>query len=390
VEKASAAVATMSAANKCPDCGGPTTNTIEDDSTDFCDDCVRRVLEAARTRDLSLLDPVKGSHSTDAEKIDRETGIASLFGKPFAEIFFPDNESVPAFGAMGDTELYAACRTNGSRATKYQMAAFHEAMVRIVREISPCTVRQAYYQATVRGVVDKTEAGYDRVQRALVELRRSGRVSYRAITDNTRWQIKPNTSGSVQDALEQTAQLYRRTVWADVPAYVECWLEKDALAGVVQPVTAKYDVPLMVARGFSSLSFLHSAGEDIAALHKPAYIYHLGDRDPSGVCAGDKIEQTLRKFAPKAEIHFTRLAVLPEQIKKWKLPTRPTKKSDSRAKNFQGDSVELDAIHPDRLRKLVEDAILEHLPADQLQVLEVAEQSEREMLRMFAKAAGSE
>ena len=286
---------------------------------------------------------------------------------------------------MSNAELYAACRTNGARATKQQMEALHEALVRIVREIAPCTVRQTFYQASVRGIVEKTEAGYDRVQRALVHLRRTGRLPFRKITDNTRWQIKPSTYNSLTDALEETARLYRRAVWADVDAYVEVWLEKDALAGVVQPVTSAYDVPLMVARGFSSLSFLHGAAEDINALGKPAYIYHLGDRDPSGVCAAGKIEETLREYAPNAEIHFERLAVLPEQIIQWSLPTRPTKQTDSRAKNFTGDSVELDAIHPETLRRLVEDAIVEHLPAGQLETLSVAEESEREMLLMFAR-----
>jgi hypothetical protein len=287
---------------------------------------------------------------------------------------------------MEDDELYAACRTNGGRATKRQMAARLAALERIVETIKPCTVRQAFYQATVLGVVDKDEAGYDRVQRALVDLRRSKRIAYRSITDSTRWQIKPTTYDSMRDALDETARLYRRAVWSDVDAYVEIWLEKDALSGVVHPVTSKYDVPLMVARGFSSLSFLHSAGEDINALEKPAYIYHLGDHDPSGVCAAEKIEQTLRQFAPDAEIHFKRLAVLPQQIKAWTLPTRPTKQSDSRAKSFgRAESVELDAIHPDRLRKLVEEAIVQHLPANQIYVLQAAEESEREVLKIFAR-----
>jgi hypothetical protein len=286
-----------------------------------------------------------------------------------------------------DADVYAACRTKGNRATQREMLARADALVRIVSEIAPCTVRQVYYQATQRGIVEKTEAGYEKVQRALVTLRRSGLIPYRQITDSTRWQIKPNSFDSIADALTETARLYRRAVWSDVPAYVEVWLEKDALAGVVAPITAKYDVGLMVARGFSSLSFLHSAGEDIAALEKPAYIYHLGDHDPSGVCAGEKIEQSLREFAPEAEIHFERLAVLPKQIAQWKLPSRPTKQSDSRAKNFKGDSVELDAIHPDVLRQIVEQAIVRHLPADQMRVLEVAEKSERNMLRIFAREA---
>ena len=70
----------------------------------------------------------------------------------------------------------------------------------------------------------------------------------------------------------------------------------------------------MVARGYASLSFLHSAAEYISDLEVPAYIYHLGDFDPSGVNAGEKIEETLRELAPDAEINFERIAVTPEQI----------------------------------------------------------------------------
>jgi hypothetical protein len=334
---------------------------------------------AAVLRHVSLVSATRSGALLEAATVNAV--VREIFGDAFVDLFIERHECA----SLGDGELYEACRINVRRATKTQMAARYEALVRLVRDLAPCTVRQVFYQATVKGVVEKTEAGYDRVQRALVELRKSGRIKYRDITDNTRWQIKPRTYTSLEMALLTTASAYRRAVWADVNSYVEVWLEKDALAGVVQPITAKYDVPLMVARGFSSLSFLHSAAEDINALEVPVYIYHLGDHDPSGVCAGQKIEQTLREFAPRAQIHFTRLAVLPGQVADWSLPSRPTKTSDSRARAFgHAESVELDAIHPDRLRELVESAIVEHLPRDQLKVLQVAEESEREMLRMFA------
>jgi hypothetical protein len=58
-----------------------------------------------------------------------------------------------------------------------------------------------------------------------------------------------------------------------------------------------YDVPLMVSRGYASLSFLYSSAEEISTLVVPTYIYHLGDFDPSGVNAGEKIEDTLRQLA---------------------------------------------------------------------------------------------
>jgi hypothetical protein len=52
---------------------------------------------------------------------------------------------------------------------------------------------------------------------------------------------------------------------------------------------------------------------------------------------------------------FVRVAVNPEQIEEFDLPTRPTKKTDSRAKTFEGESVEVDAIPPARLRQMVEE-----------------------------------
>ena len=65
----------------------------------------------------------------------------------------------------------------------------------------------------------------------------------------------------------------------------------------------------------------------------------------------------------------------------WNLPTRPTKASDTRAKNFgSAISVELDAIEPNQLRALVQEAIEHHLPPEQFAVLKAAEESERAIL----------
>jgi hypothetical protein len=145
-----------------------------------------------------------------------------------------------------------------------------------------------------------------------------------------------------------------------------------------------FDVALMVARGYASLSFLYTAAEHINSLDVPAYIYHLGDFDPSGVNAGKKIEETLMEMAPDAEIYFERIAVTPRQIERWDLPTRPTKAKDTRAKGFGDISVELDAIEPNRLRQIVRRAIEQHLPRHQFKVLKAAEESERLLLTQWA------
>lgn len=281
---------------------------------------------------------------------------------------------------------YVASPIKRVRSTKAEVEQRRAALHGIVMAGRPMTVRQVFYQATVRDIVEKSEAGYTKVQTDLVQMRRAGALPYAWLADNTRWQRKPTTFSSVEEALNDTARLYRKALWADADAYVEVWLEKDALAGVVLPVTAAYDVPLMVARGYASLSFLHSAAEYIGSLDVPVQIYHFGDFDPSGVNAGEKIEETLREMAPEADITFERIAVNLWQIAEWGLPTRPTKVSDSRAKNFGSVSVELDAIEPNRLRRMVEHAIQRHLPPAQFTVLKAAEESERELI---ARLVGS-
>ena len=104
--------------------------------------------------------------------------------------------------------------------------------------------------------------------------------------------------------LHHQKRLYRRSLWNDQDAYVEVWLEKDALAGVLYEVTDTWDVPLMVTVGYPSLSYLHEAAEQIAAKDKPAYLYYFGDHDPSGIDITCLVEDGIREFAPDAEIYF--------------------------------------------------------------------------------------
>jgi hypothetical protein len=178
--------------------------------------------------------------------------------------------------------------------------------------------------ASSEGVIEKTETEYkSTVGRITREMRRAREVPFSWLADTTRWMRKLRSYSSVEDLLVQGAQSYRRNLWADHDAFVEVWLEKDALAGVVYDVTKLWDVPLMVTRGYPSLSYLHSAAEAIEDEGKPAFLYYLGDHDPSGVDITRAVEQGIREFAPGAEIAFERIAVTPDQIRDLRLPTRP-------------------------------------------------------------------
>ena len=91
-------------------------------------------------------------------------------------------------------------------------------------------------------------------------------------------------------------------------------------------------------------------------------------------------ESRLREFAPDAEIEFTRVAVTERQIYSLDLPTRPTKKTDSRAKGFDGESVEVDAIPARELRRMCREVIEYFIDHDALAALRLVEEQERATL----------
>jgi hypothetical protein len=161
---------------------------------------------------------------------------------------------------------------------------------------------------------------------------------------------------------------YRRDLWAESDEYVECWCEKEALAGVLYDVTYDYDVPLMVSRGFASESYLYSAAAAIdakvytggQAAVRQTTIYYLGDHDPSGLKIDKSIETSIRRLlrdefnwpdeTGNADqlLTFERIAVTPAQIADWDLPTRPTKLKGNTFDECREPGVRARLAHPAR------------------------------------------
>jgi hypothetical protein len=120
---------------------------------------------------------------------------------------------------------------------------------------------------------------------------------------------------------------------------------------------------------------------------KPTFLYYFGDYDPSGVDITRAVEEGIREFAPDEDITFKRIALTREQIGQMKLPSRPTKTSDSRSKNFEGKSVEVDAIPPSELRRIAEECITQHIDRDAYDRLKAAESTDKWMLREIFREA---
>jgi hypothetical protein len=257
--------------------------------------------------------------------------------------------------------------SNDTIYSKEHWRAIDEFLIDYAARHAPVTARQLFYACTVAHLVEKTENCYAKIQQRAVKLRRNGSLDWAHIVDGTRSAREPLMYNSIEEGVDNMLDWLRLDPWTEHDDQLQLWLEKDALAGVIEPVTREYGVPLFVARGYSSVTFLHDAAERIERIGKRAFVYHLGDFDPSGVDASRALESGLREFAPEASISFERIAVTEAQIDDMSLPSRPTKSSDPRAEKFDGDSVELDAIPPDDLRDLVRETIEQHIDRDDIE-----------------------
>jgi hypothetical protein len=194
-------------------------------------------------------------------------------------------------------------------------------------------------------------------------------------------------------------QLYYRAEVEGLPGIDKTAGGYDKIQRQVLTVTAAYDVPLMVARGFSSETFCFEAIEARSGDARPYIVYYLGDFDRAGQDAAASLREKLKRFARGSDINieFVHLAIAEDDIIRFdagtglvhirlgtvdrRLPTREPKR---KSRNDQGwpypFACELDAIEPDDLRALVRQAIEQHLPKTQLKMLKIAEQSERELI----------
>src|SRR3954468_14875408 len=95
----------------------------------------------------------------------------------------------------------------------------------------PMTVRQVYYQLVSRQVIENNRGQYQAVSNLLVSARRDGTIPWQWIEDRLRRPRHVSMWAGLSAFAEMAKDSYRRDVWTEQPAYLEVWLEKDALSG---------------------------------------------------------------------------------------------------------------------------------------------------------------
>lgn len=269
------------------------------------------------------------------------------------------------------------------RRTKAEIEAIDEAIIAVLSEDNPQSVRHVFYRLTdpnMRGSVPKTENGYRTVQGRCLHLRRGGEIPYDWITDATRRGYHVNAFRNPGEFLLAAAGAYRGEVWtADMP-HVEVWCESRSIAGVLLPVCEATAVSLYPAGGFTSATLAYEAACAIEDRGRErAVIYYVGDFDPAGVLIDQSVGMELGRHV-ETPFEIRRLAITEEQISAMGLPTKPRKEGERRRPDIQ-DTVEAEAMPAATLRGLVQTAIESHLPDGALSAADTADEGARERIR---------
>jgi hypothetical protein len=282
--------------------------------------------------------------------------------------------------------VYEASPVKRKRATKDMMQERREFVQEFANHFAPVTVRQVFYAATVHGIVEKTEDGYNKIQQMCLIGRRDGTIPYDHIADNSRSYYLVKAFDSLANASNSFAQTYKRDFWAESTSAVEVWLEKEALAGVVMPVTSEYRVRLVPTRGFASETIVYSAISSALEDGKTElYVKTLYDFDRSGQDAEKAIVKRMGEIGADLglKVFHQKLALTYDQITSMNLPTRPAKKKSAADAKWKHDrAVELDAIPPNVLRSLVSESLEIHMPSDIRAAYKEIERQERATIRI--------
>jgi hypothetical protein len=252
------------------------------------------------------------------------------------------------------------------------------------------TLRQLYYQLVSRDIIPNKSEEYAKLSVLLGKGRMAGFVDWDAIEDRIRRPYIPYWVLDIPNAIEDTIKQYRLNRQDSQDNYIEVWVEKDALSGVLKRVTSEYHVNLMVNRGYSSITAMHDAYNRFARAERmgqSGIILYLGDHDPSGVDMVRDISTRLTEFGVSVDVQH--IALTDDQISKYNPPPNPTKVSDPRAKDYivryGNTSWEVDALRPDVLHKLVVSSIEENIDMDLFNEQKEQEQEDIERLKEIQK-----
>jgi len=267
-----------------------------------------------------------------------------------------------------------------------------EAMRNLAVAAQPITGRGIGYKLFTAGLIPSmARSEMARVYRLLKEARERDLISRDWIVDETRSIERVSTWANPAAYARAVARSYRRDFWDQQSVRCEVWSEKGTVRGVLAPVLDEYAVGFRVMHGFSSATSVYDVSQDDDG--RELIALYVGDLDPSGMFMSE--EDLPKRLANYDGDHVTlrRIALTREQVSE--LPSFPAtdKRKDPRFKWFRANHGtrcwELDAMDPNDLRDVVEEAIRELIEPVAWARCETVNQAEQESLKTVLKNWGT-
>ncbi len=258
------------------------------------------------------------------------------------------------------------------------------------------TIRGLHYRLVSKGMTNDL-GHYKRVVTAMTQARWEGLGDFDSFVDNDREMIGETTyeETDVDREVKRTKftikdwlNNYRKNRWENQPYFPEVFIEKKALQGVFQVPCDKNKVALGACKGYPSLTFLYDTAnrmKEAAIEGKKPIILYFGDYDPSGEDIPRSIRENLLKMGVN-DIELKRFALMEKQVIDMDLPLAPKKEGDNRTASWDGlGQVELDAIEPEELQQMCQNAIDSVFDYDLYDELEEKQRDETKLYRSQLK-----
>jgi hypothetical protein len=250
------------------------------------------------------------------------------------------------------------------------------------------TLRQLYYQFVARGMLPNKQQQYKRLGAVISDARLTGLVDWDAIEDRTRSLHSLSHWDDPGQIIRSAAYGFKMDKWAGQEYHVEVWIEKEALAGVIDTICGRLDVSYFACKGYVSQSEMWVAGQRMKYRQQQdqqkCVIIHLGDHDPSGIDMTRDIVDRQNLFVP-AGVEIVRIALNMDQVEQYDPPPNPAKFTDSRANGYVAkygrQAWELDALEPRVLRDLIEKTVLPYRDDEAYQAVLEQEREYKEILK---------
>lgn len=210
-------------------------------------------------------------------------------------------------------------------------------------------------------------ASYNALTELLTRARLAGTIPMEAISDETRpvcvFDVFAEPGPFMRGEINHFLKGYWRDLQQSQPCHIEIVGEKNTIGGLIKPVAEKYCIPMTTGRGYCSLRPRYDMQQRFQKSGKEKLIVlFLTDFDPDGEEIAHSFVRSMRDDFNVDRVEGVKVALTGAQVRELNLPPMmQAKVGSANYRKFTSkhghDVFELEAIPPEKLQELLEDAI---------------------------------